>query len=254
MRADLALLGFVWLLLASQAPLAAVLSGLGDLGGELATLIVFAAAAVATSAAAWAGRPFRPRAALRLRTRIGPGLIALAAGFVGLPAWLAAAAVVGHALGLEPLAAQPLPDGGSARFVANVLLAPWFEELLYRGRLLPTLRARLGAPVAIACTSVLFGVTHAEPWAVLVTCLVGLGLGTLRHASDSVAACVGMHVGLNLAVVACGLPPHRFVAPATLSAVASVGLATAAALLCRRHQRMQSKRRAMRENARTAMR
>jgi hypothetical protein len=60
--------------------------------------------------------------------------------------------------------------------VSLVALAPIFEELVYRGRLLPALRARIRLLPAIVASSALFAIPHLDRWSVLGTFLVGLAL------------------------------------------------------------------------------
>jgi membrane protease YdiL (CAAX protease family) len=147
--------------------------------------------------------------ALVLATRVHPsprpigartaaiGLGALA-GFASYPAWIALIATIGAALGLEAPAAPPAPPGALLAG-ATVLLAPVFEEILYRERLLGALRRRFGAAAAVLVSSAAFAVAHVEPWAVLGTFLVGLALGAVMCLSGTVTLCIGLHVGLNLA-------------------------------------------------------
>jgi len=166
-----------------------------SLGAAPALLASFAVAtAVAASGRASAGKAVRLEAALA-------GLVA---GFASQPAWIAAIAALGLCLGLAPR--SPTPEGVTepALWIAVGILAPLFEELLYRERLLPALRTRLGSPLAIALSSALFALPHLEPWSVLGTFLVGLMLGAVYLGSGSIELCVGLHAGLNLACLLCG--------------------------------------------------
>jgi membrane protease YdiL (CAAX protease family) len=178
------------------------------LGGALVPWLGSNAARVAAHAACaalllWA----RPRAA----GRGSPLAAALAgaAGFLALPAWLALVWALGSTLGL----ARPARAGAAApdvwAWLANVAFAPLFEELLYRERLLPALRARIGTPLALLASSALFAAPHLEPWSVLTTFCVGLALGGVLLATGRVALCIAYHAGLNAAALACGLPPAR---------------------------------------------
>jgi membrane protease YdiL (CAAX protease family) len=123
------------------------------------------------------------------------------AGFASFPAWLAVIGAVGVALKLEPVAATSSGSGGPMLWAANLLLAPVFEEILYRERLLSALRPVIGTSAAIGLTSALFALPHVEPWNVLGTLLVGLALGAAMWACRSLALCVGLHMGLNLAAL-----------------------------------------------------
>jgi membrane protease YdiL (CAAX protease family) len=160
----------------------------------------------------------------------GPTLLAGAAGFLSLPAWLALVWTLGLALGLPARigpAAHGMPD-----FVgfAHIVLAPLFEELLYRERLLPALLPRIGRTAALLLTSALFALPHLEAWTMLATFCVGLFLGALQLARGRVELCIGYHAGANAAVLFCGLPPSRLVLdPAAAALVSLLGIAAAMA-------------------------
>jgi membrane protease YdiL (CAAX protease family) len=196
-----------WTLLASG-------SYLGEwIGRDAAVLVSFSAATIlvcSTRPASSGGPPMKLRA----------GVTALSAGFASYPAWAALITIVGLALGLP--VGQPTPPGagGPALWAATLVLAPIFEELLYRERLLPVLCGRIGAPLAVVATSALFALPHLEPWNVLGTFLVGLMLGTIYLATESVSFCIALHAGLNLACLVCGVPPVRL----ALGPFASAGL------------------------------
>jgi len=163
----------------------------------------------------------RPRAGVR-----APPLAALlagASGFVALPAWLALVALTGDALGL-PAPRPPALAATPASWLAHVALAPLFEELLYRERLLPALRARLGAPLALVVSSAAFAAPHLEAWSVLTTFGVGLALGALFLATRRIGLCVAAHAGLNAAALVSGLPPARAALPAGASALVACAL------------------------------
>lgn len=125
--------------------------------------------------------------------RVGVGVLI---GVTSWPGWLLVLGAVFETLGLSvPTRSLAL---GSAGWVAALVLAPLFEELLYRERLLAALEARIGAPLAVVLTSVLFALPHVELHAIVATAHVGLLLGAVRVVLGSVAPCVGLHAGLNL--------------------------------------------------------
>jgi membrane protease YdiL (CAAX protease family) len=190
-------------------------------GREAALLTSFAAAAALGVAA-------RPRSTRR-GTPLHAVALGLAAGFLGYPAWFATIAQAGLWLGLAPGSHAAGPwAGGPAWWLASVALGPVFEELLYRERLLEVLRSRTAAPTAVLVTSALFAVPHLEAWSVLGTFLVGIALGTAYHATTSVALCIALHAGLNLAALACGVPPRGpALAPLTSAALGAAVLAFA---------------------------
>ncbi len=186
------LLATVWCLLLLGAACA---PAVGVLPARLGAYAACVALLVAT----------RPRASGRASP--GAGFLAAAAGYLALPAWLGAIYLAGSGLSLAPVRAAPDSfTAGDA--LASLALAPLFEELLYRERLLPALRARLGAPLALVATSALFAAPHLEPWSVLGAFLVGLALGALFLTSGRVELAVGYHAGLNTALAhAPGLAP-----------------------------------------------
>jgi len=203
------LLATVWCLLLLGGVLAP------RLGSETALLVCYAACAGLLLAA----RP-RPRAAVSLA---GASLAAVA-GFVALPAWLAVLWGIGQQLGLPPVPRTSTAAASASAFIAHVMLAPLFEELLYRERLLPALRARLGAPLALVLSSALFAAPHLEAWSVLTTFFVGLALGGVFLATGRVELCVAHHAGLNAALLVCGLPPTRAALAPPLAALVGSAL------------------------------
>ena len=199
---------FIWTLLASFARLEPLL-------GTSRTLLVSFLAATAWLLATRSFRGDRRRA-----HSIPLLLVGLLAGFASYPAWIATIGALGMELGLRP-AVSVAPGSGEPLFwTAAVLLAPVFEEVLYRERLLTALTRTLGSSLAIPISSAVFAISHLEPWRVLGTGLVGLMLGTAMHASRSLALCVGLHMGLNLAGLTSGVPPVRVsLAPSESAAV-----------------------------------
>ncbi len=83
-----------------------------------------------------------------------------------------------------------------------VTLAPLMEEIFFRGFLYPVLARRLGAVWGILLTGLLFGLVHSPQYGwsggpVLIVCLVGIVLTTVRAATKSVASSFLAHVGYN---------------------------------------------------------
>jgi membrane protease YdiL (CAAX protease family) len=159
--------------------------------------------------------------------------LCFASGFAALPAWLAAIALAGRALGLAPPRSSPAP--GPADALALALLAPFLEEWLYRERLLPALRGRLGAPLALVIASAAFAAPHLAPWSVLASFAVGLALGALFLATGRAGPCVAAHAGLNAAALVCGLPPARLALAPAAAALAACGLLACAGASTRVH-------------------
>lgn len=49
-------------------------------------------------------------------------------------------------------------------FLAGTVLAPWAEELFYRGMIYPVLRKYLGVKWGIAAAGIIFGLAHMDLW------------------------------------------------------------------------------------------
>lgn len=180
----------VWTALLSGPPLSS------RIGAEPATLLVFFLSAALLLATR---RP--PVARPRRRHALLFGL-ALALGFVSRSPLGGAIGLVGLALGLDPAEVSSAGAAGPLLLISVVVVAPVFEELLYRERLLDAIAATpLGWSGATLLTSALFALTHLTAWQMLGSFMVGLVLALLRRALRSVLVCIGFHAGLNLCSV-----------------------------------------------------
>jgi membrane protease YdiL (CAAX protease family) len=85
--------------------------------------------------------------------------------------------------------------------ILAITLAPFMEELFFRGFLYPVLARRIGVVGAILLTGTLFGLLHGAQlgysWAVLIIFLVGVALTAVRAKTKSVGASFLVHVGYN---------------------------------------------------------
>jgi hypothetical protein len=115
----------------------------------------------------------------------------MCAGFAALAAF---AALVG-----TPAAAAP-----SADWLAAVVVAPIFEEILYRDQLLRALRTGLGTTGAVISASALFAASHLAPAMVAIAFVAGSALCIVRLRTGSLGLCVGAHAGFNAAALAFG--------------------------------------------------
>lgn len=80
-----------------------------------------------------------------------------------------------------------------------VVMAPIFEELLCRGVVLGSLRARYGVTVAWIVSSLFFGVLHVQPAQVVSASVIGLILGFVYLSTESLWSVMILHA-LNNAV------------------------------------------------------
>lgn len=86
-------------------------------------------------------------------------------------------------------------------FIANVLLAPFVEESLYRGYALPRLVARFGPAVGIGINCLFFGLLHWAGgfWYILLTGIVAGGaFAALYQWRRTVITPFAAHLALNI--------------------------------------------------------
>ena len=74
-----------------------------------------------------------------------------------------------------------------------VVLAPLFEETIFRGALLPVLGRRFGPVAGVLLSGLLFGMAHISIGELAPLTVLGIGLGLLRISSGRLLPCVLMH-------------------------------------------------------------
>ena len=92
--------------------------------------------------------------------------------------------------------------GWAGAVAATVVFPAVFEELAFRGLILPYLGRLMTGGEAVFVSAALFAVLHLNPTTVPFLLPMGVLLGVLRRRSGSVWPCVLMHLTHNLAVVA----------------------------------------------------
>jgi membrane protease YdiL (CAAX protease family) len=136
------------------------------------------------------------------------GFVACVAAGPVLAVGLAALAAVLHAP--EESAIQNLVTDRLSRVVVMLfvaLLGPIFEELIFRGFLLPLFEKSAGPWAAVIMTAFLFALLHGPTvgWAwqsILVIGLAGVAFGVARVATGSTTASTVVHVGYNSTLAA----------------------------------------------------
>jgi len=87
--------------------------------------------------------------------------------------------------------------GGLGALLGLAVVPAFFEELLFRGVLLPGLARRYGNASAVILSSVLFGVLHLTSAAVIYATLGGLLFAYLRLRTGSLWVPIAAHFGVN---------------------------------------------------------
>lgn len=81
--------------------------------------------------------------------------------------------------------------------VTALVVAPLFEELLFRGLLLPVAGQRLGGAGAVVLSAAVFAIAHLSLGELAPLFVLGLGLGWLRWRSGRLGSAVLMHALWN---------------------------------------------------------
>lgn len=145
----------------------------------------------------WRGGWIRP---------LGWGLAHLA---LAVPLVLAAAWAAGPLTRRFPAPQREMVDflsglGGAGPLLAAALtvalVAPLFEEVLFRGTLLPFLARRWGWGFAILGSGLLFGAIHLQPAGLPTLSVLGVVLGAAVRTSGSLFAAVLLHALWNGAI------------------------------------------------------
>jgi len=138
-----------------------------------------------------------------------------------------------------------LPSGAWTRLgllLAVAVLVPIAEEAFFRGPLFRWLSASLGAPGAIAISSLCFTLSHTETRTFPALAVIAVTLGWLRHRSASLWPCVLLHAAFNATtlLVLFAEPPPSAAAPEPswlLAAIGSAGTLALVSLLTREFRR-----------------
>jgi len=93
------------------------------------------------------------------------------------------------------------PLSTDATLFAAVFIAPFCEEVFFRGFVFPGLRHGMSLVWAIVISSLLFGVAHADPGSFPVLFVIGLALAFLRWRTQSIWPCIMLHM-LNNGIAA----------------------------------------------------
>ena len=116
--------------------------------------------------------------------------------FVLLTGWLMNV-FVGDQGGSNPLLELVLNSHNSFALIllliTTVVLAPCFEELIFRGVLLPVLANNLGRYWGVIVSSLVFALAHLSVGELPPLFVLGLGLGFLRLSSGKLFPCAIMH-------------------------------------------------------------
>ncbi len=82
---------------------------------------------------------------------------------------------------------------GKWAILNTVLIAPVLEEMIFRGVILESVRSRWGKIWAIVVSALLFGVVHGVPQQAINAAMVGVILGAIYIATDSLLAVIVLH-------------------------------------------------------------
>lgn len=106
-------------------------------------------------------------------------------------------------IAIEPVAemlpgSQDSLGGGGWLLVSAVLIAPLFEEVIFRGYIAGSLRSAYGGVVAWLLSSLLFGLMHMQPSVIVTATCGGLVLGYFYLRYRSLVIVIMLHAMNNL--------------------------------------------------------
>jgi uncharacterized protein len=81
--------------------------------------------------------------------------------------------------------------------VLVLLVAPVFEELLFRGVILPAFLSQYSQKMSVALSSILFSLYHINPYQFLPTFILGVTVSIVFIRSRSVILCILFHMLYN---------------------------------------------------------
>jgi membrane protease YdiL (CAAX protease family) len=174
-----------------------------------------AAYAALVTGTLWAARPAGGAGAIGLRLPARPGRAFALAGGV-LVAGLAAGAALEpllHGARSQGLTPRKFPGGAEATIglaltaIVIVVVAPFAEELFFRGALTGALANRLGAFTPLV-SGAIFGAAHLEPRAFPALFVLGALLGWLYMRTRSLLPGVAVHAANNLLALLAALLAH----------------------------------------------
>lgn len=109
---------------------------------------------------------------------------------------------------IQNLSINPFLDSPFTLF-AMILLAPVLEEFIFRGTILNGFLTHYSAPKAIVYSSILFGLVHALPAAMVGALLLGLFFGWIYYKTRSVGVTILLHITANITGLAAGYLQFR---------------------------------------------
>ena len=87
---------------------------------------------------------------------------------------------------------------GLFSFLLMVILAPFFEELIFRGIMLDGLLKNYSPEKSILISSILFGLVHLNPWQFVTGFFMGIFVGWIYYKTKSVMLAIILHASVNL--------------------------------------------------------
>jgi membrane protease YdiL (CAAX protease family) len=85
-----------------------------------------------------------------------------------------------------------------AELAGAIFVAPFCEEIFFRGYVFQGLRQRLNVPLAVVLSALIFGIAHADPGSFPVLFIIGIVLAIVRWRTRSIWPGMGLHMLNNL--------------------------------------------------------
>ena len=93
-------------------------------------------------------------------------------------------------------------SGNTLFHIETILLAPFLEEIVFRGISIEYLKKHnIPENLIIAITSVMFGLSHMPSWIQIYTFILGVILSIVNLKERNIFYCILIHFGINLSLV-----------------------------------------------------
>jgi len=172
-------------------------TGIGNLGAMALVMWLYRSRGASWRSAGL--KPLPPGQVLKLASGVAGALLVFSIAHDLLFRVIAGREARSH---VEPLLEALLGTGSAAIAVIGlilvvVMIAPFVEELVYRGILYRAFRDRAGVPLAVAGSAFLFAITHFEPDHFLALAAIGAVLAWIYERTGSLWASVAVHAMYN---------------------------------------------------------
>lgn len=124
-----------------------------------------------------------------------------------------------------------LGSSGVAMVIANMIVAPIVEEVIFRGLILSRLRKAVPLVWAVVISSVLFGIAHGQIVWIIYAFVLGVILSAVTVKTESLTASILLHMAFNVFGTVIPAVFSNVTSTVACASITIVGAAASAVLL-----------------------